>query len=181
MMLSGDEFAHTQAGNNNVYCQDNELSWINWDLKDSGKKMLEFTRRVVSLRQAYPMLRRGRFLVGEYNEELGVKDVTWLSPDGSEMRDDQWHDENRACLGMLLDGRAQPTGIHRSGADVTLLLIFNAHPEPVNFVLPEVYQGKDWICLIDTNKPEQHGTAHYPFGHSFVVTDRSLLLFKLRK
>jgi glycogen operon protein len=181
MMLSGDEFAHTQAGNNNVYCQDNELSWINWDLKDSGKKMLEFTRRIVSLRQAYPMLRRGRFLVGEYNEELGVKDVTWLSPDGSEMQDDQWHDENRACLGMLLDGRAQPTGIHRSGADVTLLLIFNAHPDPVNFVLPEVYQGKDWICLIDTNKPEQHGTAHYPFGHSFVVTDRSLLLFKLRK
>lgn len=181
MLLSGDEFAHTQQGNNNVYCQDNELSWINWNLKEPGKKMLDFTRRIINLRQTYPMLRRGRFLVGDYNEELGVKDVTWLSPDGSEMQGEQWGDENRACLGMLLDGRAQPTGIHRSGADATLLLVFNAHPEPVNFVLPEVYQGKDWICLIDTNKPESHGKTHFQFGHSFVVTDRSLLLFKLRK
>ncbi len=181
MLLAGDEFAHTQGGNNNVYCQDNELSWINWELKDPGKKMLEFTRRIISLRHTYPMLRRGRFLVGEYNEELGVKDVTWLSPDGSEMQQEQWGDENRACLGMLLDGRAQPTGIHRSGADATLLLIFNAHPDSVNFVLPEVYQGKDWICLIDTNKLENRDTAHFQFGHSFVVTDHSLLLFKLRK
>ena len=181
MLLAGDEFAHTQQGNNNVYCQDNELSWLNWELKNSGKKQLEFTQRIISLRQAYPMLRRGRFLVGEYNEELGVKDVTWLSPDGREIQQEQWGDENRACLGMLLDGRAQPTGIHRSGADATLLLIFNGHPEPVNFFLPEVYQGKDWICLVDTNKPDSHGTAHFPFGHHFVVTDRSLLLFKLRK
>jgi isoamylase len=181
MVLAGDEFVHTQHGNNNVYCQDNELSWINWDLKDQGKKMLAFTQRIINLRETYPMLRRGRYLVGEYNEELGVKDVTWLSPDGSEMQQEQWHDEQRACLGMLLDGRAQPTGIQRSGDDVTLLIIFNAHPEPVDFVLPEVAQGKSWRCLVDTNRPEQRSTKPYAFEHKFVVTDRSLLLFKLHK
>lgn len=181
MVLAGDEFAHTQHGNNNVYCQDNELSWINWDLKDQGKKMLAFTQRIINLRQTYPMLRRGRFLVGEYNEELGVKDVTWLSPSGHEMQGDDWGNEDRACLGMLLDGRAQPTGIHRSGADATLLLIFNAHPEAIDFVLPEVFQGKSWQCLVDTNRPEEHDSEHYKFGHKFVLTDRSLLLFKLRK
>ncbi|MEN0038558.1 MAG: glycogen debranching protein GlgX [Cellvibrio sp.] len=181
MVLAGDEFAHTQEGNNNVYCQDNELSWINWDLKDQGKKMLAFTQRIINLRQTYPMLRRGRFLVGEYNEELGVKDVTWLSPSGHEMHGDDWGNEERACLGMLLDGRAQPTGIHRSGADATLLLIFNAHPEAVDFALPKVFQGKSWQCLVDTNRPEEHDPENYAFGHKFVVTDRSLLLFKLRK
>lgn len=181
MVLAGDEFAHTQHGNNNVYCQDNELSWLNWDLHEQGKEMFAFTRRIINLRQTYPLLRRGRYLVGEYNEEMGVKDVTWLAPDGTEMQHDQWHDEQRGCLGMLLDGRAQPTGVHRGGADTTLLLIFNAHPEPVDFILPEVFQGKSWQCLVDTNRPEEHDHQHYTFGQTFVVTDRSLLLFKLRK
>ena len=181
MLLAGDEFAHTQQGNNNVYCQDNKLSWINWELHEQGEQMLEFTRHLINLRQTYPMLRRGRFLVGEYNEELGVKDVTWLSPDGSELQSEHWQDGNRACLGMLLDGRAQPTGIQRRGDDVTLLLIFNAHPEPIDFVLPKVVQGKSWTCLVDTNRPDEHDTEQYRFGHKFVVTDRSLLLFKLRK
>lgn len=181
MLVCGDEFAHTQNGNNNVYCQDNELSWINWDIKEQGKTMLEFTRKLIKLRHAYPMLRRGRFLVGEYNEELDVKDVSWISPSGNEMVEDNWHDPNLCCLGMIMDGRAQPTGIHRRGSDATLLLILNAQAEAVNFKLPSVPQGSGWSCLIDTNQPQRNKHDFYHFEHEYVVTDHSLLLFELKK
>src|SRR5690606_16143299 len=105
MLVAGDEFGRTQQGNNNVYCQDNELSWINWELDEEGQQLLAFTRRLIALRRSYPILRRGRFLVGNYNEELGVKDVAWLVPDGSEMSQENWHDANARCMGMQI-GRA---------------------------------------------------------------------------
>ncbi|HDZ56081.1 MAG TPA: glycogen debranching enzyme GlgX [Pseudomonas xinjiangensis] len=181
MLLAGDEFGRTQQGNNNVYCQDNELGWIDWNLDEEGQSLLEFTRRVIGLRQAYPILRRGRFFVGMYNEDLGVKDVTWLAPDGEEMTEDHWHDGNARCMGMLLDGRAQPTGIRRGGEDATLLLIMNSHHETVNFSLPEVAQGSGWACLIDTNQPEHRPVESHDFGSEFAVTSRSLLLFELQR
>jgi isoamylase len=179
MVLSGDELAHSQQGNNNTYCQDNELTRLNWEMDDQAKTMFEFTRKLIQLRKNYPILRRGRFLVGEYNEELGVTDVTWLGPDGEPMTDDRWHDAGRACLGMLMDGRAQPTGIHKSGGDETLLLILNAHSNAINFTLPEVAEGTGWHCLIDTNHPDMEQGERFDFGHDYVVTDRSLLLFEL--
>jgi glycogen operon protein len=180
MLLAGDEFGRTQHGNNNAYCQDTELSWINWKLDDEGNALLDFTRRLISLRRAYPILRRGRFFVGAYNEELGVKDVTWLSPCGNEMTEEQWQDGNAKCLGMLMDGRAQPTGIRRSGADATLLLIINSHHDVVNFALPEVPQGIHWRCLLNTNEPDLRDEKH-DFDSEFIVTGRSLLLFELHK
>ena len=133
------------------------------------------------MRRSYPILRRGRFLVGNYNEELGVKDVAWLVPDGSEMSEENWHDPNARCMGMLLDGRAQPTGIRRKGADVTLLVIVNAHEDAVNFLLPEVTQGSGWNCLLDTNRPELSGDEIHPFNSEFLVTGRSLLLLELQR
>lgn len=181
MIVSGDELGHTQHGNNNVYCQDNELSWINWDLQEHNKVMLEFTRRLIKLRQTYPMLRRGRFLVGEYNEELDVKDVSWISPGGEEMTEENWHDPELACFGMMMDGRAQPTGIHRQGMDATLLLVLNAQSDAVNFKLPSVPQGNSWRLLIDTNQPVKHKHGVFQFGQDFIVTDRSVLLFELKK
>ena len=181
MLVAGDEMGRTQQGNNNTYCQDNELNWINWDLDEEGENLRDFTRRLIELRRTHPILRRGRFLVGEYNEELGVKDVTWLSPCGNEMSEEQWHDDNARCLGMLMDGRAQATGIRRKGSDATLLLILNAHHDVVNFVLPEVAQGTLWACLLDTNRPIQDHEDCYRFNHNFVVTSRSLLLFELQK
>jgi isoamylase len=181
MLLSGDEFGRTQKGNNNVYCQDNELGWIDWNLDDEGRSLLDFTRRIISLRRAYPILRRGRFLVGLYNEDLGVKDVTWLSPSGEEMTEDNWHDPHARCLGMLMDGRAQPTGIRRPGEDATLLLIVNSHSETVNFLLPEVAQGTGWVRLVDTSQPEQRSAELHEFGSDFAVCSRSLLLFELQR
>ncbi|WP_213880131.1 glycogen debranching protein GlgX [Pseudomonas sp. dw_358] len=179
MMVAGDEFARTQNGNNNAYCQDSEIGWVNWALDAEGESLLKFVQRLVKLRMAYPILRRNRFLVGEYNEAIGVKDVTWLAPDANEMTTEQWEESHGRCLGMLLDGRAQPSGILRPGADATLLLIVNAHHDVVNFTLPEVPEGQYWNCLVDTNRPGFKGNEHLAFGSHFMVTGRSLLLMEL--
>ncbi len=180
MLVAGDEMGRTQQGNNNCYCQDNELGWIDWRLDDEGRSLLAFTQRLLALRQRYPILRRGRFLVGEYNEALGVKDVTWLAPGGEEMTEEHWHDEHARCLGVLLDGRAQPTGILRSGEDATLLLILNAYHDAVSFRLPEVAEGSGWTCLLDTQRPEDPLGERYPFASEFLVGGRSFLLFELQ-
>ncbi len=180
MILAGDEFGRTQKGNNNAYAQDNEISWIDWEgIGEDGKTLMEFTRRLIEIRKAQPMLRRGRFLTGAYNEELGVKDATWLSPSGEEMTVEQWNDGNARCIGVILDGRAQPTGIRRRGSDRTLFLILNAHHDVVKFKLPEVVGGDGWHCLVDTNQPELRQAPRIVFGTEYEVTGRSLLLLEL--
>ena len=181
MIVAGDEFARTQHGNNNAYCQDSEIGWVNWDWDEDGKALHDFVQKLIKVRMKYPILRRGRFLVGDYNEELGVKDVTWLSPSGEEMTIEQWEDSNGRCLGMLIDGRAQETGIRRRGGDATMLLVVNSHHEGVNFTLPEVPEGVNWTCLVDTNQPDIKGKERFEFGTEYTVTPRSLLLFVLQK
>ncbi|WP_262269523.1 MULTISPECIES: glycogen debranching protein GlgX [Microvirga] len=181
MLLAGDEFARTQQGNNNAYAQDNEISWIDWEgIDEDGIELLEFTRKLIRLRQDLPILRRGRFLSGVYNEELDVKDVTWLTPAGDEMTPEHWQDPNARCISILLDGRAQPTGIRRRGTDVTLLLILNAHHDVVKCTLPEVVGGEAWMCHIDTNQPDLEVPTEFRFGKEYTVTARSLLLFQLK-
>jgi glycogen operon protein len=140
---------------------------------------MEFTRKVIALRRSYPMLRRGRFLVGQHNAELDVKDLAWLSPTGEELAEEQWKDAKAKCFGMLLDGRAQPSGIKQRGSDATLLIIFNAHHDVVKFTLPEVPEGKRWSRLIDTNLPGGFDTPTFEFNTQYDVTGRSLLLFVL--
>src|SRR4051812_2245787 len=103
MILGGDEFARTQRGNNNAYCQDNEISWVDWDgVGPDARALAAFARRLVMIRDALPMLRRGRFLTGHHDDELGVKDVAWLDPAATEMTLEQWSDGNARCLGVLL-------------------------------------------------------------------------------
>ncbi|MGO2452050.1 glycogen debranching protein GlgX [Pseudomonas taetrolens] len=179
MIVAGDEFARTQHGNNNAYCQDSEIGWINWDLDQDGKSLLTFVKRLIKLRMNYPILRRGRFLVGHYNEALGVKDVTWLAADGSEMTTEQWEDAQGRSLGMLLDGRAQVSGVQRAGADATLLIIVNAHHDGVDFTLPEVPQGMGWRGILDTFDAQAKGTSTLSFNSTYYVNGRSLALFEL--
>ena len=179
MLLAGDEFARSQGGNNNAYAQDSPIGWLDWALDGEGRELAEFTRTMIALRQALPMLRRGRFLTGQYDETLGVKDVTWLTPAGAEMNEENWNDPSGRCMGVLLDGRAQETGIRRPGTDATLLLVVNAHHDVVNFVLPEAAAGRDWVRLLDTNHPFLEEPGLFPFGQSYEVTGRSLLLFML--
>ena len=179
MMLAGDEFGRTQQGNNNAYCQDNEISWLNWDLREKGQQLVAFTRRLTSMRHKYPILRRNLFLTGQYNEELGVKDLTWINANGSEMEQEHWGDTNMRCFGMLLDGRAQVTGIRQRGKQATLLIVINDHHDLVEFTLPECPGGDTWTLLIDTNITDNSEKGCFKVGDSYGVTARSLLLFVL--
>jgi glycogen operon protein len=181
MILAGDEFGRSQKGNNNAYCQDNEISWLDWQGIDPDQQYLaEFVQKLLAIRRSLPMLRRGRFLTGEYDEEIGVKDVTWLAPAGDEMTVEHWEDPNGRCMGILLDGRAQETGVRRLGSDSTLLVILNAHDDVVPFKLPEAAGGRRWVRLIDTNQDRNNDLEDFDFGRMYEVTGRSLLLFILR-
>ncbi|HYY27418.1 MAG TPA: glycogen debranching protein GlgX [Chthoniobacterales bacterium] len=179
MVVAGDEFGRTQSGNNNAYCQDTEISWLDWGISEKGKALIHFVKKLTHLRHKYPLLRRNRFLTGEYVEEVGVKDVTWINANGSEMTPEQWQDGGMGCFGMLLDGRAQATGIRKSSNDVSLLLVINGHDDLVEFTLPECYGGVQWSLLIDTNITGSSIKGRFDPGHKYGVTARSLLLFEL--
>jgi isoamylase len=184
MILAGDEFGRTQQGNNNAYCQDNEISWVDWPHVDDTRAaaLLEFTKGVLALRKQYPILRRNRFLRGEWNEELGLKDATWINPSGVEMSDGDWALPSARCFAVILDGRAPISGIGRRSSDVTLLMIANAHFEPVKFKMPPTTGGTQWDKIMDTNvsMPEKSKPkAALKCGDVTEVTGRCLLLFKL--
>ena len=181
MILAGDEFGRTQGGNNNAYCQDNEISWLDWEIDEEGSDLLRFVRRLTEIRRHHPVLHRTRFLTAEWNEELGLKDLTWLTPNDDEMTPEAWSDGNSRCVGMLLDGRAQATGVRRRGSDTTLLLILNAHHEMIPFRLIDVVGGRGWRCLVDTNNAELDQKQSFEFGHEYGATGRSLLLFELER
>ena len=180
MLVAGDEFGRTQGGNNNAYCQDNETSWLDWDIPGWGHEMLAMAQRLVKLRHDYPILRRGRFFTGEEIAGAGVKDVTWFAADGSEMGWRDWQDPGLACLGMLIDGRAQETGIKRPGGDTTMLLLMNAHAGPVVFTLPPAALGTGWQRVLDTAAPARVEQDVFPIAAPYEVPGRTLLVFALQ-
>ena len=179
MLLAGDEFRRTQHGNNNAYCQDNEVSWLNWELAQKEQALIGFVRQLTALRHAYPILRRNRFLTGAYDEELDVKDLTWINASGAEMRHEDWGDANMRCFGMLIDGRARPTGVRQRGTQATMLLVLNAHHDLVEFTLPASPAGDTWTLVLDTNIPEGHAAYRGQSNDSYGVTGRSLILLSL--
>ena len=181
MLLAGDEFARTQQGNNNAYCQDNEVSWINWSaLGGEERGLAEFTRRLILLRNALPMLSRGRFVTATYDHDLGVKDVTWLTAAGTEMTPENWNDGASHSLAVLLDGRAQASGIQRRGGDATLLLFLNAYHDVVGFTLPETPGGAVWTRLLDSNLGNTVEAENHRVGDRYTVTGRSVVAFVLK-
>jgi len=179
MILAGDEFGRTQRGNNNAYCQDNEISWVDWTLRETNAELQRFVRKLCGLRHRYPILRRNLFLNGEYIEELEVRDVTWITPAGSQMVEEDWRDPAGRCFGMLLDGRAQTTGIRQRGKEATLLIVFNGHHDAINFTMPECTGGSSWSLLIDTNLPDFRECPSFAIGAHYTATSRSVLLFVL--
>ena len=179
MLVAGDEFGRTQEGNNNAYCQDNPISWLNWEIDEAGQSLMRFVSKLARIRRNFPILRRERFLTGAYNEELQIKEITWLTPSGTEMADANWEDPSAKCMGLILDGRAQPTGIRQRGSDRSVLLIVNASFTVVNFTLPEINGGTEWRLVIDTNQPELVDEPSFAFGKDYAVTARSLLLFEM--
>jgi glycogen operon protein len=181
MLLGGDEFGRTQQGNNNAYCQDNDISWFDWNIDDGGKDLLAFTKRLIQVLRDFPILRRSRFLTGQHDGELDVRDVTWINAGGGEMQQSDWTTSWIKCFGMLLDGCCRKTAIPRRGEDETVLMIMNSFEGVVSFKLPEAAAGSQWSLLLDTNIPDAPPGADFAFGSTYDVTGRSLLLFALSR
>ena len=179
MLLAGDEFGRTQGGNNNAYCQDNAVSWLDWEFSERGRGQIELVQRLIRLRQRYPILHRGRFFTGQEIDGLGVRDVTWIHASGGEMHGRDWGDANMRCLGMLIDGRAQATGVRRPGQDTTMMVVVNSHHDMVQFTLPKCTNGTGWELVLDTNAPERDDAEWFGIGEVYAMTERSLLLFAL--
>jgi len=152
MISHGDEIARTQRGNNNAYAQDNELTWMSWDLNDRQKELLEFTRKVIAIRHANPVLRRRHFFRGQSVSDTGLKDVTWLRADGAEMSDADWRDGGGHVLGMLIDGEAtdETDARGRPSKGDTLLVVLNGGPAPVRFALPPQEGRGQWAVMVNT-------------------------------
>ena len=156
MILAGDELGRTQKGNNNAYCQDNEISWIDWDIDDRAKEILNFTRRIIHMRKEHPVLRRRKFFQGKPIFG-GFKDLMWLQADGSEMTKEAWNKARIRSIGMMLVGDAMDE-LNEHGeriADDTLLVLLNASHEPTRFSLPKI--GSQWQAVISTRKSSEVG------------------------
>ena len=154
MMVAGDEIGRTQHGNNNAYCQDNEISWVDWAMTPEKTQLLGFVRKLIALRRSHPTFRRRDFFAGEATHGNGLKDLVWLKPDGGEMTQTEWEQDFARCLGMYLSGAALHA-VSRHGRpifDDDFLVLFNAHHEDVEFRMPEL-GGEAWQTLIDTTHP----------------------------
>jgi len=177
LLLAGDERGRTQRGNNNGYCQDNPISWVDWQLDERGRRLLEFTQRLLALRRASPVLRRSRFFTAEPDEN-GHKDITWLTPQGDEMTPAAWQQANVHAFGALLCGSR--IGAQRDGEPApvgdSLLILVNRHHDPVTFTLPAL-RGDAWFARIDTRTPTGFPPdPDTPRQHSTLVTARSLVV-----
>jgi isoamylase len=180
MILAGDEIAHTQGGNNNAYCQDNEITWINWNLLEAQAPLLSFTRKLIALRRAHPVLRRTRFLHGNFSCKRGIKDITWFTPQGTEKAPEQWMDPVARCIGVLLNGQAGPA-MDSHGApieDDLLLIILNSHHDVVEFTLPQIPIEQEWTRLIDTADPNATPET-LAMGAVLPIKGRSLAVLSL--
>ncbi|HTW19266.1 MAG TPA: glycogen debranching protein GlgX [Mycobacteriales bacterium] len=156
MILAGDEIGRTQGGNNNAYCQDNEISWVNWEIDEPAQELFDFTKQLIDIMQAHPVLRRRHFFAGTEGDEPGEPDVLWIRPDGLEMTEDDWADKSSHALGMLMHGRAGDELDSRGRAVVgeTLLLLLNAGRNPRKYTLPPVGRPGVWEELFSTARPE---------------------------
>jgi glycogen operon protein len=156
MFSHGDELARTQLGNNNAYAQDNEITWIDWDLDERQQDLLDFTRKLIAIRQAHPVLRRRHFFRGTAVPGSHHKDVTWLRADGKEMTNESWRNPAEHTLGMLIDGMATDEVDERGHAVCgdSLLMILNGGEQAVTFTLPERENGRMWVMMIDTAREE---------------------------
>jgi isoamylase len=153
MLLAGDESGRTQAGNNNAYCQDNEISWVNWERRPEDHALLEFARHLIALSRRHPVFRRRTFFQGRRIRGTDVKDIVWLKPDGVEMTDEEWQQSFARCLGVFLAGEAldEVDARGRPRTDDNFLLLLNAHHEAIVFALPAYYPHAAWVVEFDTS------------------------------
>jgi glycogen operon protein len=171
MLLAGDEFGRSQRGNNNAYCQDNEISWLDWDgWTEADWALLAFARRLIALRRRHPAFRRQRFFTGAPLDGRSEKDVTWLSPEGHEMAAEDWTLGYARCVGMLLGtahGEAGP-----------FVLLMNAHHDTLPFTLPPAPRDVTWLRLIDSYDGRNDGAATFAGAEAYPLAGRSFALLQ---
>jgi glycogen operon protein len=181
MLLAGDERGRTQQGNNNGYCQDYEISWMDWALDPRRESLLEFTRSLIRLYHEHPVLRRRHFFQGRQIRGSEVKDLIWFRPDGQEMTGADWDNGETRCFGVSLAGDAiyetDPRGNRIN--DDTLLILLNGHHEAVPFVLPELKSNAHWQLLLDTREGMVRLAPLLRCGATYEMESRSLALFRL--
>ena len=184
MLLGGDEFGRTQEGNNNAYCQDNEISWLNWRRDEKQNRLLEFTRKLIQLRREHAVFRRPKFFQGWRVRGGEIKDVMWFNPGGNEMSEEEWNSPFVRCLGMLISGDAADLiDLHGDPVrDDTFLLLINAHHEPIPFLLPGE-EHLEWEQILDTTNED--GFLKQPkkssSGDDVDLNERTTYLFKLSR
>jgi isoamylase len=180
MLLGGDELARSQNGNNNTWCQDNELSWYDWNVDDAQREQHDFTKRLIKLRREHPVFRRRQFLHGIEEEGSDLPDVWWFRPDGQRMTKDDWDQPDGTVLGMFLNGQAIAAADHEGNrvVDDSFVLLFNAHHEDVDFTLPPGRFGATWTCELRTDDVTCDGTEQFGAGDTVPLTSRSTVLLR---
>ncbi|MFC5290199.1 glycogen debranching protein GlgX [Actinokineospora guangxiensis] len=183
MLLHGDEMARTQDGNNNAYCQDNELSWMDWSLAEANADLVQFTSAVLAVRHAHPVFRRRRFFAGRpirRGDEL--RDIAWFSPSGQEMTDEDWGSGFGKCIITFLNGDGIPDMDARGErvTDDSFLLCFNAHHEDIESTVPDGEYGAEWEVVVDTATGEVSPAepARHPGGGTLTLPSRSLIVLR---
>jgi glycogen operon protein len=180
MILGGDEMGRTQSGNNNAYCQDNEISWVDWSLRDENLALLGFTRRLMDFRREHPVFRRRKWFHGRNIRGEDVADIGWFNPDGNEMTQEQWQEGFAKSVGVFLNGEdlhwLDPHG--EPVVDDSFLLLFNAHAEEIAFTLPVKEWGEAWSVILDTNDPPvlDEDARPYKAGDGVPVAERSIVI-----
>lgn len=178
MLLAGDEFGRTQQGNNNAYCQDNEISWINWAKKDD--ELLDFTRKLINMRRSHPVFHKKGWFQGYPIKGMGIEDIAWFLPDGTEMSEEHWSHDFAKSLCIYLNGH----GIHTMGADGhriiddSFYLIFNSDAEPIEYTLPIERYGTEWIHYLDTSTGQIEDGIKYTAGDKLTVEGRCVVILK---
>src|SRR5581483_8160850 len=178
MLLAADEFARTQGGNNNAYCQDNEISWVDWSLPQHHAELIRFVQRMIAIRRQHPVFCRRRFFQGRPIRG-SVKDILWLNPEGSEMADAEWTQSFARSLAVYLAGDSLEETDRRGHPlrDDNFLLLLNAHHDTIEFLLPEIHPGSVWEVLLDTSFA--HGLTpdgKFASGTRYGVQGRALAL-----
>jgi isoamylase len=179
MLLAGDELGHSQGGNNNTYCQDNELSWLDWNLDESKEKFLNFVRAVCRIKLEQPVFQRRRFFQGRALRGDNIKDLSWFGPDGEEMSDDAWNAGYVKCLGVRLAGDVIADKDERGEPLVgdTLLILLNAHHEPIEFNVPAARPEHVWLTLFDTAIDGGEGAIVQP-NERYPLQGRSVVVMR---
>ena len=178
MLLAGDELGRTQGGNNNPYCQDNETSWVDWNLANGGEKMLAFVRRLIAFRRRHPVFRRSRFFRGHEVHGWNVKDIVWFGADGQEMAEAHWNDPALRSLGVYFCGVDidWPGSRGRRATDDDFLLLANGGETDVEFLLPRFRLQGSWGSVFDTARDDEWASRRWQSGEKYRVLSRSIAL-----